>query len=85
LGHLSHLTDFDNLKSRTNRDSRLRAQEEKGELINRILEVIDNFEMTIDSVKNYRHNLFFDGILPIYRQLISVLREGIRSQFTVCS
>jgi len=54
-------------------------------LINKILEVIDNFERAIDSAKNYRHDPLFDGILSVYRQLISVLREGIRSQFTVCS
>ncbi|MFA4910867.1 MAG: nucleotide exchange factor GrpE [Desulfobacteria bacterium] len=69
------MADFDNLKKMTDRDSRLRVQEEKGELINRILEVIDNFERAIDSAKNYRHSPFFDGILSIYRQLISVLRE----------
>jgi molecular chaperone GrpE len=73
--YLSLLADFDNLKRRTDRDSRLRVQEEKGELINKILEVIDNFERAIDSAKNYRHDPFFDGILSIYRQLISVLRE----------
>ncbi|MEW6616163.1 MAG: nucleotide exchange factor GrpE [Thermodesulfobacteriota bacterium] len=73
--YLSLLADFDNLKRRTDRDSRLRVQEEKSELINKILEVIDNFERAIDSAKNYRHDSFFDGILSIYRQLISVLRE----------
>ena len=41
----------------------MRVQEEKGELINRILEVIDNLERAIDSTKNYRHSPFFDGIL----------------------
>ena len=73
--YLSLLADFDNLKRRTDRDSRLRVQEEKGELINKILEVIDNFERAIDSAKNYRHDPLFDGILSIYRQLISVIRE----------
>lgn len=53
----------------------MRVQEEKGELINKILEVINSLERAIDSAKNYRHDPFFDGILSIYKQLISVLRE----------
>jgi molecular chaperone GrpE len=69
------LADFDNLKNKTDRDSRLRVEDERVKLISRILEVIDNFERVIDSAKNYRHAPFFDGILSIYRQLISVLRE----------
>lgn len=44
-------------------------------MINKIPEVIDNLERSIASPKNYRHDPFFDGILSIYRQLISVLRE----------
>ncbi|MFH2013170.1 MAG: nucleotide exchange factor GrpE [Pseudomonadota bacterium] len=73
--YVSILADFDNLKKRTDRDSKLRVQKEKGELIKKILDVIDNFERAIDSAKNYGHDPFFDGILSIYKQLVMVLRE----------
>ena len=64
--HLSLLAGFDNLKKRIDRDSRLRVQEEKGELIGRVLEVLDNLERAIDSAKNYRHDPFFEARLFFY-------------------
>ncbi|MFH1625046.1 MAG: nucleotide exchange factor GrpE [Pseudomonadota bacterium] len=73
--YLNLRADFDNLKKRIERDAQLIVQEERGKLMIRILEVLDNFERAIEAAENYRHDPFSDGIIAIYRQLVTVLRE----------
>ena len=73
--YVSLLGDYNNLKKRMEKDSVARIEEEKGILIIKILEVLDNFERAIESTQDYENNPILDGILSIYAQLVSILKE----------
>ncbi|MDY7031772.1 MAG: nucleotide exchange factor GrpE [Thermodesulfobacteriota bacterium] len=73
--YVSLLKDFHNLKKRIEKDSDTRIETEKGILIIKILEVLDNFERAIESIQDYGNNPILEGILSIYAQLVSILKE----------
>ena len=73
--YMSLLADFDNFKKRIERDSQSRIESEKDKLINQLLDVLDNFERAIGSIKENGNDPLVEGILSIYAQLVAILKD----------
>ncbi len=68
--------DFENFKKRVERDRESLRVQAAGDLITRLLPVLDNFERAISSApKNDEERRFLEGVGLIFRQLLDELRK----------
>ncbi len=69
------LTEFDNMRSRNERENAEMADRGAMDALEKILPVIDNLERALDSVTDEDKNAFTEGIEKIYKQLMDTLEE----------
>ena len=70
------LTEFDNMRSRNEKENASMSDKGAMEALQKILPVIDNFERALESVSEEDRTPFEEGVEKIYRQLMEAL-EGI--------
>ena len=69
------MAEFDNMRSRNERESAEMGDKGAMEAINKILPIIDNLERAIDTVSEDEKNAFEEGVEKIYKQLMDTLEE----------
>ena len=70
--------DFDNYKKRVETDKKSFSDYCKKELIQRLLTIVDNFELALNNTKD--HEQFVKGVEMIYSQLMTFLEnEGVKT------
>ena len=69
------MAEFDNMRSRNERESAEMGDKGAMEAIGKILPIIDNLERAIDTVEEDQKNAFEEGIEKIYKQLMDTLEE----------
>jgi molecular chaperone GrpE len=72
--HLRVLADFKNYRRRVEREGNKIAQAGKREIILQVLDVLDDFERTLQWTTN-RDRQFMDGVRLIYHKLLTVLEN----------
>ena len=73
--HLLLLADFDNYRKRMAASMAESAQEEKRKFIQELLEVVDNFERSMEFQDAASSDDFFKGVQAIHSQLQTLLRN----------
>jgi len=76
--HLRALADFKNYRRRIEREGNKAAEAGKREIILRLLDVIDDFERTLQWTNNINQQ-FIEGVRNIYHKLLTLLEnQGVR-------
>jgi molecular chaperone GrpE len=76
--HLRALADFKNYRRRVEREGNKVAEAGKREIILQLLDVIDDFERTLQWTNNIEQP-FVEGVRNIYRKLLTLLEnQGVR-------
>lgn len=71
--------DFDNFKKRIDRERLDHLRHATGELVTRLLPVLDNFERAVASARPGGSDAVLDGVLLIHKQFLDELKkEGLR-------
>ena len=69
------LTEFDNMRSRNERENAEMSDRGAMDALEKILPVIDNLERALDSVTDEEKNAFTEGVEKIYKQLMDTLAD----------
>ncbi len=69
------LADFDNYRTRTEKEKAVRYEMGKEAALLKILPVVDNFENGLSMIPEEQKNAVYDGMEKIYKNLLKILED----------